>query len=148
MGFFSPSYHDICKKGIREFNAGNLEKASELFMRAMEMDSSQPRAFYWLGLTYAEAMPWEGPERTEYAQLAIKAFDEGIPRETDAECKAFMWQQRGLMFHRLGRQDEADASYREADNVIPGFTKKATEEMYKTLDEAMKRQAERKTGQE
>ena len=56
MGLFGPSYHRLCEKGIKAFESGDLEAASDLFMKAIKKEPQQPRAFGWLGMTYQQAV--------------------------------------------------------------------------------------------
>jgi tetratricopeptide (TPR) repeat protein len=143
MGLFGPSYHKLCEKGIAALEAGDLETASELFMKAMRKDPSQPRAFFWLGATYQQAASEFGlqgnqSEAEEYGELSVKAFDEAIQRETDPELKAMAWRQRGITLGGLGRTADRDASWHEADKVIPGFTSKAQKELLDNWEDASK----------
>jgi tetratricopeptide (TPR) repeat protein len=146
MGLFSPSYHGLCKKGIQALESGDVEGASDLFLKAMQMDPSQPRAFGWLGHTYFAAADqfWRAGQKTEqheYLEQAIRAFDEAIARESDAELKADFWWQKGAGLRLLGRDDSE--ALREADKVIPGFNEKRRQHNLALLRQSMDRQSMR-----
>lgn len=128
MGLFGHSYNGLCKKGIEALESGDEEKASEYFMQAIRKDQNQPRAFACLGMTYQEAVNAsffrqdEPVKAKEYDELAIRAFDEAIRRETDTDLKAEEWWQRGVTLGVLDRMSERDASWNEAGKVVPGFS--------------------------
>lgn len=125
MGLFSNSYHDLCRQGIKALQAGNLERASNLFMKAIDKDQSQPRAFGWLGTTYqkaADSIRDDATKRADYINMAIRAFDEAIKRENDTQLKAEFWWQRGVVLGGIGLLQERDQSFAEADKTVPGFT--------------------------
>lgn len=143
MGLFGNSYNDLCKKGIEALESGDVEKASEYFMQALRKDQNQPRAFAWLGMTYQEAVNAffrqdEPVKAKEYGELAIKAFGEAIRRETDTDLKAEVWWQRGVTLGALDRISERDASWNEADKIIPGFSSKRSGSSIDALEQAMK----------
>jgi len=147
MGFFSPSYHGLCKKGIQALESGDVDGASELFLKAMRIDPSQPRAFGWLGYCYVAAgthfgLSGEETSKREYLELALKAFDEAIVRESDAELKADFWWQKGACLRLLGREDSA--TLQEADKVIPGYTEKRKQQNLDWLEQSMREQADRR----
>jgi tetratricopeptide (TPR) repeat protein len=127
MGLFGPSYHSLCEKGIKAFHADDLEGASGLFLSAIKIDSTKPRAFGWLGMVYARAsndlvFGGDNAKQREYGELALKAFNEAIQRENDSEMKAeYLWQ-KGVVLGGLNRLPERDTALREADKASPGFT--------------------------
>ncbi len=140
MGLFGSSYHGLCKKGIREFESGNIEGATDLFLKAIALDNREPRAFGWLGQCYmAAGDPIRGvPSQADahaYLELAIRAFDEGIARESDANIKANLWWEKGRALRMLGR-DDAEA-LREADRASPNFVKERQGRLLGTLEQVM-----------
>jgi tetratricopeptide (TPR) repeat protein len=144
MGLFSTSYHDLCEKGKKAFNSGNLEKAIELFLKAIEKDPHHPRAFGWLGMTYGKAsnfffMQGDDDNEKKFCEWSVKAFDEAIQRETDPQMKAEHWWQRGVALGGLHRLEERDASWREADKIVSGYTTKRREGLMNAVIDSLQR---------
>lgn len=137
MGLFSPSYHRLCEQGILAFNAGDFETASERFLSAIQKDQQAPRAFGWLGMTYQAATNRsDGADAAQWADLAIRAFGEAINHETDPDLKAeFLWQ-RGVTFGSMSRPEEQNASWKEADKIVPGFVEKRRTAVMDALKDA------------
>jgi tetratricopeptide (TPR) repeat protein len=147
MGLFGSSYHGLCKKGIQALESGDVGGASELFLKAMRMDPSQPRAFGWLGYCYVGAADyfWRAGEQTnqrEYLELAIKAFDEAIVRQSDAQSKADFWWQKGMCLRALGRDDSE--ALQEADKQLPGFNARRKQTNLGLLEQSMRDAAGRR----
>ncbi len=139
MRIFGSSYHDLCKKGWDALSSGDLETANKLSLKAIKLDKTHPRAFSLLGWCYQEAGDrcWRVGneiEYREYLDLAIKAFDDAIRRETDAELTAQFWWQKGSCLRGLGRDDTE--SLREADKAVPGFCAKQKQEAENAFKEA------------
>lgn len=142
MGLFGHSYNDLCKKGREALESGDEEKASEHFLQAIRNDQSKPRAFAWLGMTYQEAVNAflrqdEPVKAKEYGELAIRAFDEAIRRETDPALKAEEWWQRGVTLGAMDRTSERDASWNEAEKAVPGFSSKRKGNSLDALEQAI-----------
>ena len=76
-------------------------------------------------------------QAVEYGELALKAFDECIHRETDPELKAEVWWQKAVTLGGLGRIDDRDVCLHEAERLVPGSTKGRGERLLREAFEAV-----------
>jgi len=123
MGLFSSPYDNVCKKAIKAGDSGDLERSCDLFLEAVQMDSQKPLGFAGLGLTYQKVAGYladDNPERKEYAEMSLRAFDEAVRLQQYPDLKAeYLWL-KGVTFTLLGRVAEADAAWSQANNILPG----------------------------
>jgi tetratricopeptide (TPR) repeat protein len=101
----------LLDRGLAALDVGEFEDAIEMFERSAIEDSSNSRAWFYLGLCYLE---------TRQAELAIEALNRAIraaPRFADARYLL------GTAMGSVGRIDQAAACYRQALEVDPGHQK-------------------------
>jgi tetratricopeptide (TPR) repeat protein len=144
MGLFGTSYNELCRKAIKAIDEGRLDQALNLALKAVSKDATQSRAFFWVGTLYNQAAAeasFAGQIQDQERLLlqAVESFDKAIARETDLEMKAELYWQKSGCVRMLGRNEDAEAATRAADNIMPGFTQGRIQENKDALVEAMQR---------
>lgn len=143
MGIFGPSYRSLCNQSVEALESGNLEKAQELILRAIDKDPSAAGAYACLGMVYlfgSRHFLSEGDKANAkgYGEKSIAAYDEAIGRETSSQRKAALLWQRGLALRSSGREEEGFSSWLEAEKLSPGYTTTRYDRMSEAVSEAIR----------
>jgi len=102
----------VVDKGRQELGRSLLERAAYHFSRAIEIDSTNPYAYFYLGLTRKQAN-----KCGQASDLFARASDLfGEDRAWAAESLAY----RGECLEKLGRTEEAKKTYEQALEVDRG----------------------------
>jgi len=90
---------------------GDWEEARDEYLRALEFDNTQGKAQVNLGNI---ALQFEHDPA-----LALRYFDKAL--EVNPGSGVGLWGGRGVALKALGRVEEAEAAYRRALNIDPGY---------------------------
>ena len=104
------TYNDYINAGLFFRLVGKLDESLEALMLAVKHDKKENSinmpTQYHLGWTYYELKNYEN---------AIKAFTKGIPSQPDF---AFIYYRRGLVYHSLGRKEEAKSDFIKFNELL------------------------------
>ncbi len=102
----------LIEQGRQRLDAGDPNRAVELFERAIAVDSRVPYAYYFLAKAHAEA---------GHDALAYRFLDRAEQKlANEPYWMSETYRLRGTLFAREGKASEAEAAYRRALAAWPG----------------------------
>jgi len=101
---------ELLKAAINNHKAGNLEKAADLYIKALRTEPNNFDALHLLGVLNHQA---------GYSQKAVQLINRAI-NLIDNNADAF--NHLGVAYRALGQASNADKCYRKAININPDFT--------------------------
>ncbi|MBI5903092.1 MAG: tetratricopeptide repeat protein [Deltaproteobacteria bacterium] len=106
--------------GFEHLMNGRLGEAEAEFAAALRLDPKYEKAYFNLGLVYMKARDWERAGRYLETALGIKSY------------YADTYTNLGIVYLRLGRVDDARASFMKALEINPGegLARKYLDEIY------------------
>lgn len=113
--FLSPDSEKSFSDGLSLYRAGELEKATVYFHQAVESDSANWQAHYFLGLIYLEQF------NESSAELALQAALSHAPDENRE--RALVYLALGELWEQRGDIPQAKLSYHTALNLHPGSSR-------------------------
>lgn len=96
--------------GRAEYELGQFEQARAALARAVELDPTRLKS--WNGLGRAEYM-------LKHDARAMQAFDRALALQPDNVLAGSIWELKGLILSRQGRQHEALSAFETALSLDP-----------------------------
>ncbi len=97
------------QKGANNISNSQNEEALNAFQKALEIDSTNPRAYYYI--TLAKNKLFKYTEAIQDAEKALKLLGEN----GDKEEKAMLWLQMGIAYGSLGKTEQGCEYLKKAE---------------------------------